>query len=204
MLWYQCLCAALRVHLLWIKVMVLRIYDHLQGPNTFITCWAICMKLKMLILITLVCWGLHRNLAFRMPNEIHRIWLFCLFVFSRIHSYGNVIITGEGLQILTYTRHWWPLSSEGYLACQTYSDTGIRSSPRTSDASSHLFPSTCSEVVTTCSNDLRLSRPGIEPRSPACEANALQLSQRGGSAYLITNIQLLYTGIKCKFHFTWV
>ena len=130
--------------------------------------------------------------------------LIVLCVFSRIQSYGNATITGEGLQILTYTRHWWPLSSEGYLACQTYSDTGIRSSPRTSDASSHQFPSACSEVVTTCSNDLRLSRPGIEPRSPACEANALQLSQRGGSAYLITNIQLLYTSNKCKFHFTWV
>ena len=25
-----------------------------------------------------------------------------------------------------------------------------------------------------------LSRPGIEPRSPACEANALPLRQRGG------------------------
>ena len=35
-----------------------------------------------------------------------------------------VTITGEGLQILTYTRHCWPLSSEGSLSCHTYCDTG--------------------------------------------------------------------------------
>ena len=36
----------------------------------------------------------------------------------RRHHYG------EGQQILTYARHWWPLSSEDSLACQTYCDTG--------------------------------------------------------------------------------
>ena len=40
------------------------------------------------------------------------------------HSYGDVTITDEGLQILTYARHSWPLSSEGSLACHTYCDTG--------------------------------------------------------------------------------
>ena len=40
------------------------------------------------------------------------------------HSYGDVNITGEGLQIFTYARHSWPLSSEGSLACKTYCDTG--------------------------------------------------------------------------------
>ena len=29
-----------------------------------------------------------------------------------------------GLQILTYARHSWPLSSEGSLACHTYCDMG--------------------------------------------------------------------------------
>ena len=54
----------------------------------------------------------------------------CLFVFvlglsshSRIfHSYGDVTITGEGLQILTFVRHSWWLSSEGSLACHTSCD----------------------------------------------------------------------------------
>ena len=55
----------------------------------------------------------------------------CLFIYggfsshSRIfHSYGDVTITCEGLQILSYARHSWPLSSEGSLACHTYSDKG--------------------------------------------------------------------------------
>ena len=48
--------------------------------------------------------------------------IFCLLVWalsshSRIfHSYGDVTITGEGLQILTYARHSWPLSSEGFFS----------------------------------------------------------------------------------------
>ena len=48
---------------------------------------------------------------------------FCLFVWtlsshSRIfHSFGDVTIAGEGLQILTYAWHSWPLSSEGSLTC---------------------------------------------------------------------------------------
>ena len=36
------------------------------------------------------------------------------------------------------------------------------------------------QVYTTCFNDLCLSVPRIEPRSSACEANALPLRHRGG------------------------
>ena len=44
---------------------------------------------------------------------------------SRIfHSFGPVTITDEGLLILVYTQHSWPLSNEGSLACHTYCDTG--------------------------------------------------------------------------------
>ena len=39
------------------------------------------------------------------PGNCHRERIF--------HSYGDVSIAGEGLQILTYARHSWPLSSEG-------------------------------------------------------------------------------------------
>ena len=55
-----------------------------------------------------------------------RIWLICfVFVcFGGFHSYGDVTITGEGLQILTFARHSWSLSSEGSLSCHTYCDTG--------------------------------------------------------------------------------
>ena len=54
----------------------------------------------------------------------------CLFAWGfsshwrKFHSYRKVIITGEELKTLTYTRHLWPLSSEGSLACHTCCDTG--------------------------------------------------------------------------------
>ena len=40
------------------------------------------------------------------------------------YSYGDITITGEGLQILTYIRPSWLLSSEGSLACHTFFDKG--------------------------------------------------------------------------------
>ena len=61
-----------------------------------------------------------------------RLVLVCLFVWgfsshSRIyHPYGDVIIAGEGLQILTCAQHLWPLSSEGSLACHTYCIVHLR------------------------------------------------------------------------------
>ena len=53
----------------------------------------------------------------------------CLFVWgfsshSRIfHLYGDLTIAGEGLQILTYARHSWPLNSECSIASHTCCDT---------------------------------------------------------------------------------
>ena len=53
-----------------------------------------------------------------------RVLFFSFSSHSRIfHSYGDVIITVEGLQIWTYARHSWPLSSEGSLACHIYCGT---------------------------------------------------------------------------------
>ena len=57
-------------------------------------------------------------------------FLFCLGVFVPIenfHSYGDVTITGEGLQCLTYAWHLWPLSRQGSLASHSCFDKGIRS-----------------------------------------------------------------------------
>ena len=48
----------------------------------------------------------------------------CLGFIEFFHSYGDVTIIGEGLQILTYARHSWPLNSEGSLASHTYCGTG--------------------------------------------------------------------------------
>ena len=45
---------------------------------------------------------------------------------SRIfHSYGDVSIAAEGLQILNYARHSLPWSSEGSLTCHKYCDRGL-------------------------------------------------------------------------------
>ena len=51
----------------------------------------------------------------------------CLFGFYRptrefFHSYGDVTITAESVQILTYTRH--SFISKGSSPCHTYCDTG--------------------------------------------------------------------------------
>ena len=40
------------------------------------------------------------------------------------HSYGDITMTGDGLQILTYARHLWTLNSEGSLACHTSCEAG--------------------------------------------------------------------------------
>ena len=56
------------------------------------------------------------------PRSIYCLfWVFLPFL--NFHSFGDVIITLEGLHILTYARHLWPFSSEGSLACHTYYDT---------------------------------------------------------------------------------
>ena len=83
----------------------------------------------------------------------------CLFVqgvsfHSRsFHSFGYVTITvyRNRRRYSSYARHSWALS---ILTCHT----------------------NC--AVTTCFNDLGLSRPEIEPWSPACEADALPLRHR--------------------------
>ena len=62
---------------------------------------------------------------------------------SRIfQSYGDVTMTGEWLQALTYARHSWSLSSEGSLAWPTYCDTGHPLMVISKDPwHSHLLPS---------------------------------------------------------------
>ena len=52
------------------------------------------------------------------------VFLFFLSHSKIFHSYGDVTIAGEGLQIFTYVRHSWPLSSGGPLAFHTHCDTG--------------------------------------------------------------------------------
>ena len=53
-------------------------------------------------------------------TEIKFVCLEFIVQLERIfHSYGDVTIAGERLQILTFARHSWLLSSEGSLTCHT-------------------------------------------------------------------------------------
>ena len=98
--------------------------------------------------------------------------MLCLFVcFGRFssqsltcHSYGDVAIAGEGLQMLTYTRHSCLLSSEGSLACHTSCDTMHPVLMVISeDCDTHTYcRAICDGTVTTCFNDLGLSRLGFQ------------------------------------------
>ena len=114
----------------------------------------------------------------------------CLFIWSlsshlRIfHLYGDVTIVDEGLQIVTYARQSWPLSSKGSLTCQTCWDTDLHFVMVILEESWHCR-AFGSGAVYTYFYDLGLSRHRIEPRSPACEAKTLPLGHRGGIDWLI-------------------
>ena len=81
------------------------------------------------------------------------------------HSYGDVTISGKGLQMLTYAWHSWILRSEGILACYIYCDTGHSmikwSSPSTRDTHTYCRAFS-SGAFTTCLYDLGLSGLGSE------------------------------------------
>ena len=67
------------------------------------------------------------------------------------------------LQILTFTRHSWPLCSEGSLACHTYCNTGHPFIMVNSEVPWHTFCRVFrSGALTTCLYDLGLSRLGFD------------------------------------------
>ena len=80
------------------------------------------------------------------------------------HSYGDVAITSEGLQILTYARHSWPLSSKGSLACTPYCDTGHLFIMVISEDSwySHYCQTFSNGSVTNCFYELGLTQLRFE------------------------------------------
>ena len=66
-------------------------------------------------------------------NEINRnvfvdFFFVCTSHSRMFYSYGDVTITEEGLQILTFAQHSWPLSSQGSLAGHTYCNIHIHRS----------------------------------------------------------------------------
>ena len=118
---------------------------------------------------------------------------------SRIFSFGDVTIIDEGLQILTYTRDTWTLSSEGSLMYHTYCDTDKPFNMAISEdlLHLHLLPSVWQWSFF---KDLGLSRPEIEPRPPACKVNALPLRNRGGNTeYKLYNMENIFQSIQSGF-----
>ena len=71
-------------------------------------------KIRLIILISLI----HIKIGLFVCMFV--CFFFCLFV---CFGYRDVIITRDGLQMLTYTRHTGSLSSNCSLACHTYCDT---------------------------------------------------------------------------------
>ena len=55
--------------------------------------------------------------------KLHKFRFVCGFFFAPIEKVSIIYkLTGEGVQVLTYARHSWPLSSEGSLSCHIYCD----------------------------------------------------------------------------------
>ena len=95
-------------------------------------------------------------------RAIYKVCLEFIVPLERIfHSYGDVTIAGEGLQILTYAWRSWPLSSEGYTYCD-------KSLPFIMVIPEDPWHSVCwrafgsGAVDYTCLYDLGLQRPGID------------------------------------------
>ena len=101
------------------------------------------------------------------------VWVFC-----SIREFFTQLETSP-LHILTLTWHSWSLRIElgFFITCHTYMyhETGQTFIIVISVRTRACCPAFGSGTVTTCFNDLGPFRPGIEHRSPACEANALWL-----------------------------
>ena len=93
-------------------------------------------------------------------------------------SLGDVTINGEGLQLLTYARHSWSLSSEGFF----FNVPHLLWHGATLYNGYNWRPVTLTPVAERLAVDLSLpilSRPVVEPRSSAYKANAIPLRNSG-------------------------
>ena len=104
------------------------------------------------------------------------LWFFCPT--REIFPHMETLPLREGLQIFSYARHSWPLSSEGSLACHIYCDTG------------HPFIMVISEdpwhsAVATSFYDLGLSLLGfIRPNFRLWGEHSNQLRHGRGYSYV--------------------
>ena len=142
----------------------------------------------------------------RLSCTLVRLFLFVCGFSSHsgiFHSYGDVTITGEGVQILTHTctQHSWPLSSEGSLAYHTYCDISLEwSSPKTRDTH------TCcrafgSGAVTTCFYDLGLSSLRFEIATFRIRCERSNRMRDGGGLALWHRYGGILLSLLCKVNY---
>ena len=111
-----------------------RICSFLKGLNINVTKGAFSSELSitlnpsgsLILRSSLFCLiSYERKVLWGSSEFPYRLFVWDLSSQSRIfHSYEDISITSEVLQIFTYARHLLPLSSEGSLVCHTYCDTG--------------------------------------------------------------------------------
>ena len=104
-----------------------------------------------------------KKIQWIIPSKIVFCVFVCLFVFFFVPLENfSLIWRCEGLQILTYSRHKWQLSSEGSFACHIYCDTG------------HPF------IIPVCNGHLR----GPLTLTPIAERLAVKLSLSVFTTYI--------------------
>ena len=101
------------------------------------------------------------------PTQVNNnIFSYKLYTFTFtviFHTYGDLTIIGEGLQILTFARHSGSLSSEDSIVCHTYCDTEHLFIKIISEDPWHTFcRAVGSRTVTFCFYDFGLSLLGFE------------------------------------------
>ena len=102
--------------------------------------------------------------------EFSSVVFYRAFHLSIFHSYGDVTIAGEGLQIWPILGTSWRLSSDCSLACHTYCETGH---PHPEDPWYTYSRAFCSGAVTTSTYDLGLSWLRFEHSTFRLQGNAL-------------------------------
>ena len=131
-----------------------------------------------------------------------RSWMdvFVCYVYLRFHiplfhSYGDIAIIDEGLQILTYTWHSWPLSSEGSLACHIYCDMGHPFIMVISEDTHAYCQAFGSGAVTTCFYDLGLLPLGFKHQTFCMQGQRSNRLRHHGDGHLGKSLNINWTNI---------
>ena len=84
----------------------------------------VCSVLLWKPMYLFVCWCVYKFSSHSTIFTGLFVWGFFWSHSRIVHSYGDVTIVGNWLQILTYVRHSWPLGNQGSFGFHTYWGTG--------------------------------------------------------------------------------